>query len=90
MTFWTVKQKLIFCNSFNTLDDCPDTNQEFNECGSPCQLTCDNFSRKPRVCPRKCISGCFCKDGFVWDQAKGQCIRPDQCKFKLLKLRNII
>ncbi|XP_053686650.1 serine protease inhibitor swm-1-like [Sabethes cyaneus] len=55
----------------------------FLECGSACPETCDTInSDEILICVPMCVSGCFCRKGFVRN-AEGQCIRrwkcPTQC-----------
>ncbi|KAG8177858.1 hypothetical protein JTE90_027123 [Oedothorax gibbosus] len=56
---------------------CPE-NEEFHECGSLCQGTCDTPSKPVGLCPTSCKRGCFCKPGFVRDLF-GRCILPEKC-----------
>ncbi|CAG4982176.1 unnamed protein product [Colias eurytheme] len=48
-------------------------NEEFLSCG--CQATCAN--PEPEHCG--CSVGCFCKSGFVRDEAKNACVKLDNC-----------
>nr|WIM01339.1 zonadhesin-like protein 8 [Limnephilus flavicornis] len=54
---------------------CSKPNEEYLECGSPCQATCEN--REP-LCKAKCGPGCFCKKGYV--RNNGNCIAIKDCK----------
>jgi hypothetical protein len=63
----------------NTL--CDDPNAEYTECRSACPRTCDderNPTRKVRICPAVCRSGCFCKKNFVLGN-NGKCVKPEMC-----------
>uniref|UniRef100_A0A915PXJ0 TIL domain-containing protein n=1 Tax=Setaria digitata TaxID=48799 RepID=A0A915PXJ0_9BILA len=68
-------------------EECPVLNlqcsvlEEFNECGSSCEETCDNFIG-PMICSQECVEGCFCKQGFIRETKNGCCILPELCRFK--------
>ena len=57
-------------------------NQEYNDCGTSCPPTCDDFSYplpKPlKRCTAACIAGCFCKEGF-YRTDKNRCVPPEKC-----------
>lgn len=53
-------------------------NEEWKECGSACPPTC--LSPKPEICIKNCISGCFCKEGFLLHE--GDCIAKTDCPGK--------
>ncbi|XP_028851976.1 zonadhesin, like [Denticeps clupeoides] len=56
-----------------TPDKCP-PNAEYIECGPSCVPSCEKPSTN---CTGPCITGCFCKPGFVF---RGQrCVPIDQC-----------
>ncbi|KAM4652752.1 mucin-5B-like [Discoglossus pictus] len=57
--------------------DCGE-NKFYNECGSRCPPNCTHFNPPP-VCSKDCVKGCFCKDGFVEDEARN-CIPQIICK----------
>ena len=61
-------------------ETCPD-GYEYNSCGSPCTLTCENHEDPP-VCLAVCGSGCFCPTGTV--QHNGNCIAIADCPGKLM------
>lgn len=67
---------LLFRKTF----ECNAPNEEYNECGSSCPDTCENFG-VPRFCTAVCVEGCFCKPGYVRDSksAEKSCILPEQC-----------
>ena len=55
--------------------ECGDPNKEFKQCDKGCVKTCED--PEPRDCMSssgECVSGCFCKDGFVYDYKKASCI----------------
>ncbi|XP_035220009.1 zonadhesin-like [Stegodyphus dumicola] len=52
-------------------------NEEYNECGSGCPLTCSNYL-EPIFCTKLCIKGCFCKPGYIKGPG-GKCILPEEC-----------
>ncbi|XP_063798323.1 uncharacterized protein LOC134965863 isoform X2 [Pseudophryne corroboree] len=61
-----------------TQEDCGH-NQEYNECGTICPITCSNYN-DPGVCAEVCEAGCFCKEGFYQD-ARGICVEKAKCDF---------
>ncbi|CAF1214853.1 unnamed protein product [Adineta ricciae] len=55
---------------------CPE-NEEYNECGTACQESC---TYKPSFCTYQCVSGCFCKKGFVRQtDDKSKCVPQTRC-----------
>ncbi|GFY60956.1 zonadhesin [Trichonephila inaurata madagascariensis] len=52
-------------------------NEEYLPCGSACPPTCSN-SGKNEICTTQCVSGCFCKKGFLRND-QGECVRPEEC-----------
>lgn len=59
---------------------CPD-NAEYNHCGESCQTTCVT-NKNPLLgflseCP-KCVEGCFCKPGYMWNSAN-ECVKEENC-----------
>ncbi|XP_077285527.1 zonadhesin-like [Arctopsyche grandis] len=54
---------------------CSNPNEVYSSCGTACEPTCDN--RTP-ICTFQCVSGCFCKDGYIRNNKK-QCIPIDTC-----------
>ncbi|KFM75510.1 Tissue factor pathway inhibitor, partial [Stegodyphus mimosarum] len=77
-------------NNFETQEQCEQTcgkraglqacgeNQEYQECGTACPLTCNNYENPPKICPLMCISGCHCVKGFVKTN-DGRCVKPEHC-----------
>ncbi|XP_023239398.1 uncharacterized protein LOC111638005 [Centruroides sculpturatus] len=53
-------------------------NEFYDECGSFCPETCDNYG-KVRPCIQLCKPGCVCNKGFVRN-SKNHCVPIDQCK----------
>jgi len=54
--------------------------KQFTECGSACELTCDNADNGPGMCIEMCVQGCFCiGEANVWDAASEQCMTLDTC-----------
>ncbi|XP_044255179.1 serine protease inhibitor swm-1-like [Tribolium madens] len=51
-------------------------NEIYNECGSLCPGTC---SQPVKVCEKKCVKGCFCKEGYVLDDKTRKCVRKEDC-----------
>ena len=62
---------------------CPE-GKVYQDCGTACPLTCDNYNNPPLACPEVCVEGCFCPTGQV---EKGEkCVEPPQCSGKLHEL----
>ncbi|CEF61025.1 Thyroglobulin type-1 domain and Superoxide dismutase, copper/zinc binding domain and Trypsin Inhibitor-like, cysteine rich domain-containing protein [Strongyloides ratti] len=59
---------------------CSDPLKEYRNCASSCPLGCNNLS--PKQCA-PCISGCFCKNGYIFEDALNwqisRCITMDNC-----------
>ncbi|VDP12124.1 unnamed protein product [Onchocerca flexuosa] len=59
---------------------CSDSLKEYQACASSCPMGCNN--RIPQTCS-PCVSGCFCKSGFVFEDAvnwrTSKCISLNQC-----------
>ncbi|XP_067630326.1 chymotrypsin inhibitor-like [Eurosta solidaginis] len=51
-------------------------NKEYGNCGSACPRKCN--TEAPRFCTLQCLQGCFCKPGYVLNQAN-DCVRPQDC-----------
>lgn len=62
---------------------CPDINQEYRVCASPCELSC-RYPLPPVCCKAPCRTGCFCKIGFLRDD-NGACVSPRRCP-RIIKL----
>ena len=61
-----------------------DHNEEWKECGTKCPDTCLNRDIKNRACIKMCVTGCFCRDGFIrlgYDMTGGigHCVPVDYC-----------
>lgn len=76
--WFLVFSELIYNFSLLPLLGCP-AGEEFNDCGTSCQMTCKNYQHPPRICRRKCVAGCFCIEGMVRDTSSGRCVTPDAC-----------
>ncbi|CAB3243926.1 unnamed protein product [Arctia plantaginis] len=49
-------------------------------CGNHCGRRCSDHKHKNRMCPLYCIfNSCMCRDGFVYDDNLGKCVRPKDC-----------
>lgn len=57
---------------------CTGPQEVYDECGSPCPLTCQNMYVK-ELCIAMCAEGCFCEEGYIRDDYSGYCIKPEQC-----------
>lgn len=53
--------------------------EEFKQCGSACEPTCELLAAGPQMCTMQCVAGCFCKAGFI-KNAAGKCIRENSKK----------
>ncbi|XP_015596272.1 chymotrypsin inhibitor isoform X2 [Cephus cinctus] len=51
-------------------------NQEWTNCGSACEPSCENPN--PQICTFNCIIGCRCKSGFLRD-ANRNCVTQENC-----------
>lgn len=62
-------------------------NEVYRQCGTPCQLNCDNYAQRELIedrCPNDiCISGCFCRTGYV-RALTGLCVLPTRCQRPLV------
>ncbi|GFY57473.1 uncharacterized protein TNIN_213101 [Trichonephila inaurata madagascariensis] len=56
------------------------SNETFSKCNYLCQKNCDNYD-KPFPCPRVCVWGCICKEGYVRGPNKN-CIKIEDCGSK--------
>ncbi|XP_025024960.1 IgGFc-binding protein-like [Python bivittatus] len=54
---------------------CP-ANQYYDFCGPACPATCANL-QAPALCKKPCISGCFCREGYVLNG--GVCMPLNLC-----------
>ncbi|GIY22819.1 uncharacterized protein CDAR_275911 [Caerostris darwini] len=54
---------------------------EPGRCVKACSIpTCSNPNPDPsQPCTGNCYSGCLCKDGYVRDDMRGNCVRPKNC-----------
>jgi len=63
-----------------TVDQCPSDcgpNKTYNDCGSACPDTCENYGEL-RTCPPVCVPGCHCNRGYVRNSVS-QCILYEDC-----------
>ncbi|XP_076660872.1 serine protease inhibitor swm-1-like [Halictus rubicundus] len=56
-------------------DRCPPS-EDWDVCGTACQLTCEN--PKPRICTLPCVIGCQCKPGLLRNES-GDCVPKESC-----------
>ena len=65
------------CYEFTMVTDCPVTGQEWSDCASPCNLTCNN--RNNVSCLTVCTTGCSCPAGTVIDEETNSCVAISSC-----------
>ncbi|XP_050562712.1 zonadhesin-like isoform X4 [Spodoptera frugiperda] len=57
-----------------------DKNATETQCGSGCPITCVNrFKENNIVCPAVCLPGCSCKEGYIYTDVGGVCVKPEDC-----------
>ncbi|XP_043686361.1 venom peptide SjAPI-2 [Vespula pensylvanica] len=54
------------------------SNAIYTDCASPCALTCKNYQNPPKLCPRICIKGCKCINGYIFNN-NSDCVLPSEC-----------
>jgi len=64
----------------NSLNKCVvihncENNEVWNECGSPCEATCDGNNE---MCPTVCVPKCECSTGLVRNNF-GKCVKKNEC-----------
>ncbi|CAF0766820.1 unnamed protein product [Rotaria sordida] len=68
------------CNKTD-VPQCGD-NEEYQQCGSACPPTCNDFSyplpKEPQACIAICKPGCFCKKGYFRTN-NNQCVQQEKC-----------
>uniref|UniRef100_A0A8C6E4J9 von Willebrand factor n=1 Tax=Moschus moschiferus TaxID=68415 RepID=A0A8C6E4J9_MOSMO len=52
--------------------------QVYQQCGTPCNLTCRSLSHPDEECTEVCLEGCFCPPGLFLDET-GSCVPKAQC-----------
>eukprot|EP00486_Rosalina_sp_Unknown_P000472 CAMPEP_0201565154 /NCGR_PEP_ID=MMETSP0190_2-20130828/4046_1 /ASSEMBLY_ACC=CAM_ASM_000263 /TAXON_ID=37353 /ORGANISM="Rosalina sp." /LENGTH=525 /DNA_ID=CAMNT_0047982299 /DNA_START=52 /DNA_END=1629 /DNA_ORIENTATION=- len=52
-------------------------NEEYQTCGTACPAICGDDAFGP--CTMQCVTGCFCKTGYILDEEDGECISDDEC-----------
>ncbi|XP_077312559.1 chymotrypsin inhibitor-like [Lithobates pipiens] len=59
--------------------ECP-PNQEYQQCGTACPLTCSNVN-KLQMCTLQCVPGCFCKSAYILLEGGNNptCVLPRDC-----------
>uniref|UniRef100_A0A0N5CAQ9 TIL domain-containing protein n=1 Tax=Strongyloides papillosus TaxID=174720 RepID=A0A0N5CAQ9_STREA len=62
----------------NVTHDCPE-NEHFDECGTACPITCNNYFDPPKICTKQCIVGCQCDKAFVRNEDTGKCVPGVEC-----------
>ena len=54
--------------------------KEYDQCGTACPLTCENYLNPPQFCTLQCVAGCFCPKGTV--EFGSFCVDPKFCPRK--------
>ncbi|KAF7414079.1 hypothetical protein HZH68_002568 [Vespula germanica] len=54
------------------------SNAIYTDCASPCAPTCENYQNPPKLCPRICIKGCKCINGYIFNN-NSDCVLPSEC-----------
>ncbi|KAK5644063.1 hypothetical protein RI129_007908 [Pyrocoelia pectoralis] len=60
---------------------CPE-DEEFVECGSHCQPTCDKPILDPNMNCRLDCANCACRKGYIREKAGGKCIKKNTCPIR--------
>ncbi|XP_015916980.1 IgGFc-binding protein-like [Parasteatoda tepidariorum] len=55
-------------------------NEKYSVCGPACEASCYNINNDYDDCPKRCVKGCFCQDGFIRGPNR-ICIKPNECMF---------
>nr|XP_022910517.1 zonadhesin-like [Onthophagus taurus] len=62
--------------------------QYFDNCASPCPVTCGNINNPP-YCPAICTKGCTCINRrYVYDSSTGRCVPPEYCPVQTDRCRH--
>uniref|UniRef100_A0A8C9MZR3 von Willebrand factor n=1 Tax=Serinus canaria TaxID=9135 RepID=A0A8C9MZR3_SERCA len=56
---------------------CPE-GQVYQQCGTPCNQTCQSLSYPEEDCEQLCLEGCYCPPGHYLDEHE-QCVPKSQC-----------
>uniref|UniRef100_A0A674GH51 von Willebrand factor n=1 Tax=Taeniopygia guttata TaxID=59729 RepID=A0A674GH51_TAEGU len=56
---------------------CPE-GQVYQQCGTPCNQTCQSLSYPEEECEQMCLEGCYCPPGHYLDEHE-QCVPKSQC-----------
>lgn len=57
---------------------CIGSHEVYDDCGSACPATCDNYNGPASPCIDVCVEGCFCEAGYVKNSAD-ICVLPSEC-----------
>nr|NP_001395055.1 uncharacterized protein LOC125491497 precursor [Aedes aegypti] len=58
---------------------CKKPHEVYDDCGSACEKTCENWQPGTLGCVKMCVDGCFCEEGYVRSNATGECIPNSKC-----------
>lgn len=64
------------CIRLDQCPRCPKPHENYSDCGTACELTCDAPSVE--FCTEQCVAGCFCDEGYIRDR-NNDCILPEDC-----------
>ncbi|GJQ81448.1 hypothetical protein Trydic_g14605 [Trypoxylus dichotomus] len=53
-------------------------NEVYKTCGPACHPTCAQPDISTIACPKPCVRGCFCQDGYL-QNSKGKCVAKVKC-----------
>ncbi|GAB0100411.1 cysteine-rich venom protein 6-like [Sergentomyia squamirostris] len=53
--------------------------EEYHDCGSPCQVQCDNLGQVCNIQNVRCSDGCYCIPGYARNFPNGPCIPQYKC-----------
>ncbi|XP_031339683.1 zonadhesin-like [Photinus pyralis] len=74
-----VRHKNGTCIPLKQCDKLCGKNEELSNCANPaCRKTCQNRG-ETKVCAQICQKGCVCKDGYIWDEDRAECVLESEC-----------
>lgn len=71
------KKKLILIEEAEKCGD----NEHYEECGFNCRPSCAKIYNEVKMnCSSDCVKGCFCNEGYLYDEGPKKCVKPSDCK----------